>query len=71
MLSKAVSSTIFYVFGMTRPGIDPRSPGPLANTLLISPIARYCLQPKQIIQLDVEAYTIYKFISDLSDLFKI
>ena len=33
MLSKVVSSTIFKVFGMTRPGIEPRSPGPLANTL--------------------------------------
>ena len=31
----AASSTIFWVFGMTRPGIEPRSPGPLANTLLI------------------------------------
>ena len=25
---------------MTRPGIEPRSPGPLANTLLIRPMAR-------------------------------
>ena len=25
-------------FGMTRPGIEPWSPGPLANTLLIRPI---------------------------------
>ena len=25
---------------MTQPGIEPRSPGPLANTLLIRPIAR-------------------------------
>ena len=33
MLSKVVSSSIFKVFGMTRPGIEPRSPGPLANTL--------------------------------------
>ena len=32
MLSKVVSSSIFKVFGMTRPGIEPRSPGPLANT---------------------------------------
>ena len=32
MLSKEVSSTIFKVFGMTRPGIEPRSPRPLANT---------------------------------------
>ena len=33
MLSKVVSSTIFKVFGMTRPGIEPRSPGPLAKML--------------------------------------
>ena len=33
MLSKVPSSTIFWVFGMTRPGIEPWSPGPLANTL--------------------------------------
>ena len=33
MLSKAASSTIFWVFGITRPGIGPRSRGPLANTL--------------------------------------
>ena len=29
-----VSSTIFWVLGMTRPGIEPQSPGPLGNTLL-------------------------------------
>ena len=28
----------FWVFGMTRPGIEPRPPGPLANTLTIMPI---------------------------------
>ena len=33
VLSKEVSSTIFKVFAMTRPGIEPRSSGPLANTL--------------------------------------
>ena len=32
VLSKEVSSTIFKVFGMKRPGIEPWSPGPLANT---------------------------------------
>ena len=32
VLSKEISSTIFKVFGMTRPGIEPRSPGPLANS---------------------------------------
>ena len=31
-LSKEASSTIFLVFGMTPPGIEPWSPGPLANT---------------------------------------
>ena len=33
VLSKDVSSTIFKVLGMMRTGIEPRSPGPLANTL--------------------------------------
>ena len=28
----------FWVFGMTRPGIEPRSPGPMANTLTARPI---------------------------------
>ena len=27
----------FWVFGMTRPGIEPQSPGPLVNTLLDRP----------------------------------
>ena len=36
-----VSSTIFKVFGMTRPGIEPRSPGPLANTLTAGPMSRF------------------------------
>ena len=29
----------FWVFGMTRPGIEPRSPGPLTNTLTIMPVS--------------------------------
>ena len=33
LISQAESSTIFWVFGMTRPGIEPRSPGLLTNTL--------------------------------------
>ena len=37
VLSKEVSSTIFKVFGMTWPGIEPKSPGPLANALPIRP----------------------------------
>ena len=28
-----IKKTIFKVFGMTQPGIEPRSPGPLADTL--------------------------------------
>ena len=40
MLSKVVSSSIFKVFGMTRPGIEPRSPGPLANTLTAGPMSQ-------------------------------
>ena len=31
----------FWVFGMTRLGIEPQSPGPLANTLLIRQMARF------------------------------
>ena len=36
VLSKVASSTIFWVFGMIRPGIEPWSTRPLANTLLIN-----------------------------------
>ena len=36
--SKAASSTIFWVFGMTRSRIEPRSPGSLVNSLLIWPM---------------------------------
>ena len=39
MLSKEASSTISKVFGMTRPRTEPRSPGPLANTLTIMPMS--------------------------------
>ena len=33
VVSKKVSSTLFWVFGMTLRGIEPRSTGPLVNTL--------------------------------------
>ena len=46
MLSKEVSSTIFKVFGLTRPGIEPRSPRPLANTLPTRPMSQYCYMYK-------------------------
>ena len=61
MLSKVVSSTIFKVFGMTRPGIEPRSPGPLANTLTAGPMSRSNLWNKRSI------FTMYhKWINPLS-----
>ena len=41
VLGKEVSSTIFKVFGTTRAGIEPRSPGPLANTLPTRPMNRF------------------------------
>ena len=33
MLSKTASSTTFWVFGMTQPGIESHSPGPLTNII--------------------------------------
>ena len=36
MLSKEVTSTTFWAFGMTRPEIEPRFPEPLENTLPLS-----------------------------------
>ena len=41
VLSKEVSTTILKIFGMTRPGIEHRSPGSLVNILLIKPIQLY------------------------------
>ena len=43
MLSKAESSIILWVFGMTRHRIEPRSTGPLTNTLPNSPKSIYLL----------------------------
>ena len=40
MLSKEASSNILKVFGTTRPGIEPRSSGSLANTLPTRPMSR-------------------------------
>ena len=39
VLSKEVSSTVLKVFGMTRPGIEARSHGPLANTQPTRPMS--------------------------------
>ena len=38
VLIKEVSSTIFKVFDMTQPGIEPRFPRPLVNTLTLMPM---------------------------------
>ena len=46
-----VLSIIFWVFGMTRPGIEPRSPRPLANTLLIRLMAQSDKIDPQIVHL--------------------
>ena len=44
--------TIFWVFGMTRPGIEPRSPGLLANTLTIMPMSgKPTIKPTKFCQL--------------------
>ena len=50
VLSKLVSSTILKIFGMTQPGIEHGSPGPLTNTLLTwrmkdNVVATSCLLP--------------------------
>ena len=45
MLSLEVSSTIFWVVGMTRPGIEPLSPGPLTNILPNKPILISLMSP--------------------------
>ena len=39
VLSKEESTTNFKVFGMTQPEIEPRYPGPLANTLPVRPMS--------------------------------
>ena len=39
VLNMEALSTILWVFGMTRPGIEPRSPGSLLNSLTIMPMS--------------------------------
>ena len=59
-LSKEASSTIFWVFGMTWPGIEPRSPGPLANTLSCQClVTRYKKNAKSFQQL---GFKIFQFL---------
>ena len=38
---------------MTRPGIEPQSPGPLTNTLLIIPMVQYSSTYLNFIHIDV------------------
>ena len=54
-IKQGASSTIFLVFGVTRPGIEPRSPGPLAHTLLIRLMARCIVKTKMIHALIAES----------------
>ena len=51
MLRKEVSSTIFKVFGMTPPGIEPWSPGPLSNSLPTRPMSSFLALIKIILML--------------------
>ena len=39
----------FEVFGMTRPGIEPRSPGSLANTLTTGPMSRFIIGSNEVV----------------------
>ena len=41
VLTKEVSSTVFWTFGRTRPEIEPQSPASLANTLTILPMGQF------------------------------
>ena len=59
VLSKEVSSTIFIVFGMARYWIEPRSPGPLANTLPARPMSQE-RERARLIQRDREKETGWK-----------
>ena len=57
VLSKEVSSTILWVFGMTWPGTEPKSPGPLENTLHTRPMSRSsCIK----IRKNVERISVYR-----------
>ena len=47
MLSKVASRTFFWVFRMTWPGIEPRSPRPLVNTLIIRLMASILIGNKR------------------------
>ena len=40
VLARRYKVPFFNAFGMTWPGIEPRSPGPLSNTLPTSPLSR-------------------------------
>ena len=46
-VKKGVINYHFLVFGMTRPEIEPQSPGLLANTLIIRPIAHELIETSE------------------------
>ena len=52
----------FWVFGMTRPEIEPWSPGPLANTRLIRPMAGLKLYRVQILRIGQEYVKPYNYV---------
>ena len=51
VLRKKASSSIFWVFGMTQRRIEPRCPGPLANTLLIRPTDTRTCKPFFVVEI--------------------
>ena len=57
-VNKKASSTIFRVIGITRPRIEPRYPGPLANILPTRPINWFEFQFLAQFQVDHFSYTI-------------
>ena len=57
MISKAASNTIFLIFGITQPGIEPWSPGALENTLVIRPMAQQSYQSSKIIIIRLDMHS--------------
>ena len=63
MLSKEVSSTILKVFGMMWPGIEPRSPGPLENTLPTMPMCTI-ITSSTYMYYDIIVNSTFKMVTD-------
>ena len=68
VLSKGVSSTIFKVFDVTRLRIEPRSPGPLVNTLSTRRLSTAWIQlnfKTSIIQKETMSVKLIRIISNI------